>query len=81
MSASELLPDPSWSEVAEMLRRCGADEQTALPQLARYVSMLRDWNRSVSNLVSRADEERLVSRRVSVFHMAQCQSMGTTGND
>jgi len=47
-----------------LLDRAGSDPEVSLPRLAVYIASVLAWNRSVSNLISRADEMRLVSRHL-----------------
>lgn len=42
----------------------GVDVERALGQLRHYTQLLLEWNRSVSNIVSRNDEHRIVERHV-----------------
>jgi 16S rRNA (guanine527-N7)-methyltransferase len=50
--------------VLSLVERAGASASIVLPRLAEFVADVLDWNRSVSNLVSRNDESRLVSRHL-----------------
>jgi 16S rRNA G527 N7-methylase RsmG len=50
-----------WAKVREVLKREGVkDVEPTLVRLRRYAELLIQWNRSVSNLISKNDEERLV---------------------
>jgi 16S rRNA G527 N7-methylase RsmG len=44
--------------------KLGVEAEVVLPRLAQFVGAARAWNRGVSNLVSLADESRLVTRHV-----------------
>jgi len=63
--AAELLQFDDWSALVPMLERVGADPTTVVPRLAQFIASVLSWNRSVSNLISRSDELRLVSRHVA----------------
>lgn len=50
-----------WAKVREVLKREGVEAvEPTLARLRRYAELLIQWNRSVSNLISKNDEERLV---------------------
>ena len=50
-----------WAKVREVLQRESVhDVEVTLSRLRRYAQLLIQWNRSVSNLISKNDEERLV---------------------
>ena len=42
----------------------GADPETVIPTLKRYVIAIVTWNASVSNLISKNDVARLVDRHM-----------------
>jgi len=54
-----------WASLVPFIERAGADPAVALPKLAEYIALVLTWNRTVSNLISRSDEERIVSRHVA----------------
>jgi 16S rRNA (guanine527-N7)-methyltransferase len=67
---------PRWPDVTSVLRRqawdallpsllkVGATPDTVMPILRRYCEMVLQWNRKVSNIISRTDEPRIVARHV-----------------
>ncbi len=54
-----------WAMLTAALERAGADVPRSIEQLRKYAEMLLDWNRGRSNLISRADESRLVARHLA----------------
>ena len=62
--ASRLIRHADWRVLAPLVERLGLDPALLLPRLAEYVARVLTWNRTASNLVSRADESRLVSRHL-----------------
>lgn len=63
--ASALLQHAEWAALVPSIERAGADVAAALPRLAEYIAAVIGWNRTVSNLISRSDESRLVSRHLA----------------
>ncbi len=48
-----------------VLKRIGAhDPESTLARLRRYTELLVQWNRAVSNLISKNDEQRIVEAHV-----------------
>jgi 16S rRNA (guanine527-N7)-methyltransferase len=64
-SFESLVEQPDWADLVPAVERAGCDPRVALPRLTRYVSAILEWNRRVSNLISRNDESRLVSRHLA----------------
>jgi 16S rRNA (guanine527-N7)-methyltransferase len=63
-SASVLARQP-WTRLDATLARIpGCDPAVARARLERFAALLVDWNRSVSNLISKNDEERFVTRHL-----------------
>lgn len=56
--------DDDWAALVPVVEASGADPRVALPRLAMFAAEIIKWNRTVSNLVSLADESRLVSRHI-----------------
>src|SRR5262245_61925659 len=52
----KLAQDPEWAALVALVERAGSDPRAVLPKLAAYVAAILDWNRRVSNLISRNDE-------------------------
>jgi len=63
--AAALIQRDEWAAIARLLEPLGGDPLAVLPRLAEYAARVLAWNRSVSNLISRADEARLVSRHIA----------------
>ncbi|MGH7731828.1 MAG: 16S rRNA (guanine(527)-N(7))-methyltransferase RsmG, partial [Candidatus Eiseniibacteriota bacterium] len=53
-----------WETLRPALVAPGADVERALDRLRRYAELLLEWNRTVSNIVSRHDEERILERHL-----------------
>jgi len=75
-----LIKDPEWRELVPLVERVGRDAATDLPRLASYARLVLEWNRSVSNLISRSDETRLVSRHIRES-IEPAQFLGESGAD
>jgi hypothetical protein len=60
-----LVEHSEWAALIPGIERAGGDGATALPRLAAYIAAVLSWNRTVSNLISRSDEARLVSRHLA----------------
>ena len=60
-----LAEHPEWAALTPSIERAGGDVAAALPRLAQYIAAVLQWNRTVSNLISRSDEARLVSRHLA----------------
>jgi len=63
-SIESALARQPWGLVLPWLERASVDADRALEQLRLYAGRLLEWNRSVSNIMSRADEERIVARHL-----------------
>lgn len=61
---TSLLNRQPWDLLKPPLLKVGADLEAVMPRLRRYCEMLVQWNRKVSNLISRNDETRIVARHV-----------------
>ena len=53
-----------WDLLTPHLLRAGADIVEVLPRIRRFAELLLEWNRGFSNLISTADENRLVQRHI-----------------
>jgi 16S rRNA (guanine527-N7)-methyltransferase len=53
-----------WDQLVPHLTRAGADVGVVMPRLRRFAELLLEWNRGFSNLISTADEGRLVERHI-----------------
>ena len=62
---SALLGRQPWNVLAPHLSKVGADSASAIPRLRRYCELVLQWNRKVSNLISRNDESRIVLRHLA----------------
>ncbi len=67
-----------WASLVPHLEAAGCDVSATTQALKRYATALLQWNRSVSNLISRYDEERFVERHVleSVAPAGQLRATG-----
>ncbi|HTR96352.1 MAG TPA: 16S rRNA (guanine(527)-N(7))-methyltransferase RsmG [Candidatus Acidoferrales bacterium] len=65
LDPAKLLARQPWARLRPLLERCGVDREIALARLERYATLLLEWNRGVSNLISRNDEPRLVERHLA----------------
>lgn len=64
-NVARALQSQSWDSLLPHLARAGLQPDTVMPRLRRYCELLLQWNRKVSNLISKNDEPRLVSRHVA----------------
>jgi 16S rRNA (guanine527-N7)-methyltransferase len=60
----ELADIAEWRDLIPSIERLGRDPAADLPRLAAYARLVIEWNKSVSNLISRTDEARMVSRHL-----------------
>jgi len=54
-----------WDSLATHIAKAGASPEATIPRLKAYAKLLVDWNRAVSNLISRGDEQRIVERHIA----------------
>jgi 16S rRNA (guanine527-N7)-methyltransferase len=59
-----LLKRQPWDTLIPHLLKIGADPDPSIVRLRRFSEMLVQWNRKVSNLVSKNDEDRIVARHI-----------------
>jgi 16S rRNA (guanine527-N7)-methyltransferase len=59
-----LLKRQPWNSLIPHLLKIGADPDASIARLRRYAEMLVQWNRKVSNLISKNDEDRIVARHI-----------------
>jgi len=59
-----ILDRQPWDSLIPHLLKVGASPDHAVPRLRRYCELVIQWNRKVSNLISRNDEPRIVSRHL-----------------
>src|SRR5881409_482481 len=59
-----LLDAQPWDSLFRIVEASGVDPDPAMKRLRHYAELLIDWNRRVSNLISRNDETRLVERHL-----------------
>ncbi|MBI5710435.1 MAG: 16S rRNA (guanine(527)-N(7))-methyltransferase RsmG [Candidatus Eisenbacteria bacterium] len=62
---TEVLERQPWDSLTPHLLKVGADPEQATARLRRYTELLLQWNRGVSNLISRNDEARIVERHIA----------------
>jgi len=87
---ADLRDHGEWRGLEPLIARSGADPETLLPKIAELAALILTWNRSVSNLISRGDESKLITRHVreSIEPIAwiaatssAANSSATTGSD
>ena len=59
-----LLDRQPWVSLIHPIAEAGGDAMSTIERLRRYAGMIVRWNRSVSNLISKNDEARIVSRHL-----------------
>jgi 16S rRNA (guanine527-N7)-methyltransferase len=72
-----ILKRQPWNDLTPHLHAAGAAEAAA-SLLRRYCEMVLQWNRKVSNLISRNDEARIVARHV-IESIAPAQWLKASG--
>jgi 16S rRNA (guanine527-N7)-methyltransferase len=60
-----LLKRQPWDSLIPHLLKAAMDPDAAIARLQRYAKVLIEWNRKVSNIISRNDEERIVQRHIA----------------
>jgi len=63
-SIEQVLGRQPWDSLRPALIDTGVDVERALGQLRQYAQMLLEWNRSVSNIMSKNDEQRIIERHL-----------------
>jgi len=63
-SIGQVLGRQPWDRIIPHLQRAQADVEQAMPKLRRYAELFLEWNRGLSNLMSRNDEARIVERHL-----------------
>ena len=63
-SIEQVLEGQPWESLRPALERSSGDVELSLRQLRQYAQLLLEWNRSVSNIMSKHDEERIVDRHL-----------------
>ena len=58
------LKSQDWAALTPDLKGAGVEPAAFLPRIRKFCELLLQWNRKVSNLISRNDEPRLVGRHV-----------------
>src|SRR5881409_713564 len=61
---SGLLKRQPWGDLITHLLKIDAKPAAAVSRLRRYCELVLQWNRKVSNLISKNDETRIVSRHI-----------------
>ncbi len=59
-----ILARQPWEDLIPHIARCGADVEQTIARLKKFTQLAIEWNRSVSNLISRNDEARIVTRHI-----------------
>jgi 16S rRNA (guanine527-N7)-methyltransferase len=60
-----LLEAQPWESLEPHVLNAGAIPNEVMPRLRRYAELVLAWNRSVSNLISKNDEARIVTRHLA----------------
>ena len=60
-----LLERQPWDSLVPHLLKAGARAEPSVQSLKTYAKLLLEWNRGVSNLISRNDEHRIVERHIA----------------
>jgi len=60
-----ILVRQNWSALAPLIEAAGFDVEQGTERLRRFCELILQWNRKVSNLISRNDENRVVERHVA----------------
>ena len=60
-----LIDRQPWDSLVPHLLKAGADPDATILRLKAYARLLIEWNRGVSNLISRNDEQRIVERHIA----------------
>ena len=61
---SGVLKRQPWNDLTSHLLKIDAEPAAAISRLRRYCELVLQWNRKVSNLISKNDEARIVSRHI-----------------
>jgi 16S rRNA (guanine527-N7)-methyltransferase len=64
-SIESILESQPWDALGPHLLKAGVSPDEATGRLREYAKLLLEWNRNISNLVSKHDEERIVERHVA----------------
>jgi 16S rRNA (guanine527-N7)-methyltransferase len=62
---SAVLNRQPWNGLTSHLLKAGVDPDASIARLRRYCELALQWNRKVSNLISRNDEDRIVQRHIA----------------
>ena len=60
-----LLERQPWDSLVPHLLKAGASPEPTIDRLRGFAKLLLAWNRGVSNLISRNDEQRIVTRHIA----------------
>jgi 16S rRNA (guanine527-N7)-methyltransferase len=79
-AVDRLLGRQDWKRVEDLLRATAVDPGATLPPLRDFCRRVITWNRTVSNLVSKNDESRIVERHLieSLEHASWLLEAGAT---
>ncbi len=59
-----ILARQPWEDLIPHIAKSGADVEPTIARLKKFTQLAIEWNRSVSNLISRNDEARIVTRHI-----------------
>jgi len=65
LNPERVLARQSWASLRNLVPLAAGDPERAITTLRAYATDLLEWNRGVSNLISRHDESRLVERHLA----------------
>src|SRR5438046_1272251 len=63
-SIESLMARQPWSALVPLIARAGVPTEPALTRLRTFAKLVIGWNRGVSNLISKNDESRIVTRHL-----------------
>jgi 16S rRNA (guanine527-N7)-methyltransferase len=55
----------AWDSIVPHLLKAGVDVEHSTARLQQYTALLLEWNRTVSNLIARSDEPRILARHIA----------------
>ena len=61
----KLIDRQPWDSLIPHLLKAGVSADATIERLRAYARLLIEWNRGVSNLISRNDEQRIVERHIA----------------
>jgi 16S rRNA (guanine527-N7)-methyltransferase len=65
LGVDRLISRQPWETLVPHLLKARVSPEATIERLRRYARQLIEWNRGISNLISRRDEERIVERHLA----------------